>query len=93
MTYRFMQQHTGPARAQYNGHGTRGCCIRFQVDQRLPHRFIGKTLPGIILDQLQVIESPTTAITALLTPTFVLCDHGDVQTHEWPYVSRQRSVC
>ena len=89
MTYRFMQQNTGPARAQYNGHGTRGCCIRLQVDQRLPDRFIGKALPGVILDQLQVIESPATAITALLTPAFVFCDHGDVQTHQRSYISCQ----
>ena len=96
MTYRFMQQHTRPARTEHDRHAAGWGVYRFQVHQRLAHR-----LAGIIqrpahlthrLEEILVTETTTTASAAAFTAAIALHQHGTVKTHQRTHIGTQGTV-
>ncbi len=90
--YGFMEQHTGPARAQHHRQCTGWRGNGFQVDQCLTQRFTGIAHGTVFSEEIAVVGTPTTTMTATLAATVLLDDHADIETHQRPYICRQAAI-
>ncbi len=86
-----VQQYAGPARAKHHSHGAGRCGPRLQVDQRLVHGFVGVAAQHLI-GKIGVVEAPSAAGRALLTPPVFLGDDLQRHAHQGPHVGTHHAV-
>ncbi len=92
MADRFMQQYTGPARAEHHGHHAGRGRDRLQVDQRLAQRLAGEALGPVVGEQFGIAETATTAGVAGLAAAVLFHDHLHVEPHQRADVAGQHAV-
>src|SRR6185312_2612741 len=64
---RLVQQHSGPARTEHDGHEARRCWDRLEVDERLPDRLTPERERTVLSDELIEREATAAARITLLT--------------------------
>ncbi|MCY1425150.1 hypothetical protein D9M71_409320 [compost metagenome] len=86
-----MQQHAGPTRTEDHRQGAGRRRNRFQVDQSLAQGLTGKAHDPLV-GEIAVVGTPATAMATALTPTVLLDDHADVETHQRTHIRSQTAI-
>ncbi len=72
---RLVQHHAGPAGAEHDVHFAGGRGDRFEIDQRLAHRFVDRVLPALRLDETLIAFAAAEAVRAGLLARAVAGHH------------------
>jgi len=83
----FVQHHAGPAGAEHHVELARRRRRGFEIDQRLTHRILDRTLPGPGFDETLIALAPAIAVAAAFLPVAFARHHRDVDPHQRPHVA------
>src|SRR5204863_3110778 len=79
---RLVEQDAGPAGAQDHVHRPRRGVLRFEIEDRLPHRLAREALVIIFIDKKVERDPSAAAVAPNLAIAALLGDAGDVQSRE-----------
>ena len=87
-----MQHHARPARAQHHVHLAGRRRHRFEIDQRLAQRAVGRLAPVFGLDEARIALAPAIALGAALLPVALPGDDGNIDADQRPDVAIDLAV-
>ena len=92
MADRLVQQYTGPAGSEQNGHFARWRRDRSQIGQRLRQCDVDRMFPFMLFEQLVVEIAAAKAVGAGFTAVAILRHDGNVEPHQRPHIGRDKAV-